>query len=138
MATAAAVVGKDLSAGAAGNFGRRRAGDAGVEADVGGDVLEVLAGDHVGGHRDRRVVVARPRELDLSLDHAFDRVAALARFARRGEGIVEIGADLRRRPRLRHRVADAAFLNEEDASASGIGAAGAAAGRRQRNGGQGG
>src|SRR6185503_20275567 len=74
VAAAAAVVGEDLGAGAAGNFGRCRAGGPRVETDVGGDVLEVLAGDHVGGHRDRRIVVARPRVLDLRLDYAFHRV----------------------------------------------------------------
>ena len=92
VAAAAAVVGEDLGAGAAGDLGRRRAGDAGVCADVGGDVVEILAGDDVGRHRDRRVVVARPRELDLGLDDAFDRVAVLAgcraprRRRRRGWG----------------------------------------------------
>ena len=128
VAATAAVVGEDLGAGAAGNFGRSRAGNACVEADVSGDVLEVLTGDDVGGHRDRRVAVARPRVLDLGLDDAFDRVATLAGFARRAKGIVEIGADLRCGPRLGQRVADAAFLDEEDASAGSVGAAGAAAG----------
>src|SRR4051812_788254 len=45
VAAAAAVAGEDLGAGAAFDFRRGGAGDAGPFADVGGDVVEVLAGD---------------------------------------------------------------------------------------------
>ena len=91
-------------------------------------------------HRDRGVAVARPRVLDLGLDDAFDRVAVLADFARRGEGVVEVGADLRRGPGLGQGVADAALLDEEDAAALGVGAGRAAAGGdsdERRQGGEG-
>ena len=58
MAAAAAVVGEDLGTGASRNPRRRGAGHTGVHADVGGDVVEVLAGDDLSGHRDGGVVVA--------------------------------------------------------------------------------
>ena len=138
VAATAAVVGEDLGAGTAGDLGWRSAGNSGVEADVGGDVLEILARDDVGGHRDRRVAVAGPWVLDLGLNHAFDRVATLARSPRSSEGVVEVGTDLCRCPRLRKGVADAAFLDEQNPATLGVSAARAAARCGQRHGRQGG
>ena len=69
-----------------------------------------------------------PRELDLRLNDPFDRFAALARFAGRREGIVEVGPDLGGGAGLGDRVADAAFLHEEDATPLDVGGAGPAAG----------
>jgi hypothetical protein len=127
VAAAAAVVGEDLGAGAAFDFRRCRAGDAGPLADVGGNVGKVLAGDDLGGHRDGGVAVARPRVLDLCLDDAFDGVAVLADFPRRREGVIEVRALDAAGAGLRHRVAAAAVLDEQGAAAGGVGAGRAAA-----------
>ena len=108
---------KTWAPGAAGHARRRRAGDAGVGADVGGDVVEVLPGDDVARHRDRWIAVVGPRVLDLGLDDPFDRLPALAGGAGGGEGVVEVGPDLGRGPGLGEGVADAAFLHEEGAPA---------------------
>jgi hypothetical protein len=53
--------------------------------------------------------------LDLVGDDAFHRVAVLANFASRREGLIEIRADQRSRPRLRQLMAGSAFLDEEHA-----------------------
>ncbi len=126
MAAAAAAVGEDLGAGAARHLRRRRPGHARVGADVGGDVLEVLAADDVGRHRGGRVVRRRARVLDLGLDDPLDRAAGLAGFARGGESVVEVGTDLRAGSGLGHFVAFAAVLDEEDPAALLVGLARAA------------
>ena len=53
---------KTWAPGPPGTLGGAAPGTPAYSADVGGDVLEVLAGDDVGGHRDGGVVVARPRD----------------------------------------------------------------------------
>src|SRR6185312_11700801 len=57
VAATAAVVGEDLGAGAAFDFRRRRPGHTRVLAEVGGDVVEVLALGGIGGHRGGRIAV---------------------------------------------------------------------------------
>src|SRR6202000_3181225 len=110
----AAVIGEDLGAGATGDFRRGRAGDAGVLADVGGDVVRVRSFGDVGGHRGRRVAVRGARVVDLVLDDAFDRgVVEATDFARCREGVVEVRPDRRRGARLGERVADAAPRGDE-------------------------
>src|SRR5262249_20135551 len=132
VAATAAVVGEDLRAGAAFDFRRLRAGDAGVFADVGGDVVEVGALDQVGGHRGGRVAVRGARILDLVLDDPFDRrCVEAARGACRGERVIEIRADGAAGAGLGQRVAAAAFGAEEDAPVGDVGARGAAAGDRE-------
>jgi hypothetical protein len=133
VAGAAAAVGEHLGAGTARDFRRRRPGYPGPFAEVGGDVVELLAGDDVARHHDGVAPLIRPRELHLGLDDPFDRVAVLADFAGGGEGVVEVGADLRRGPRLREGVAGAAFLHEEGPAAGGVGGRGAAPGHRREH-----
>ena len=58
---------KTWAPGPPGTLGGAAPGTPAQLADVGGDVVEVLAADHVGRHRDRRVVGARARDLDLAL-----------------------------------------------------------------------
>ena len=127
VAAAAAVAGEDLGARTARNLGRRRARHAGVLADIGGDVLEVLAGDQPGGHRDRRVVRARPRVLDLGgVRPRSCRCPCRLRGPRRrpGRGWGRSPRSCRPAPsRDRCRI-----LDEEDAAAIGIGVVGPAAG----------
>ena len=127
MTAATAVVGEDLGARTTFDFRRSGAGDAGPFADVGGDVIEVLAGDDVAGHRDAGVAVDLAWERDLRLDDAFHRVGVVADRARGGERIVEVGTDLGGGPGLRQFVADAALLDEERAAVFGVGAGRAAA-----------
>jgi hypothetical protein len=133
VAAAAAVVGEDLRPGPACDRGRRRAGHAGVATDVGGDVLEVLAGDDPGRHRGGGVVGARPRILDLRCDDPLDRLVVLTRGPRGGEGVVQVGTDLGGRAGLGHLMADAALLNEEHAAPLLVGRARSAAGRGERD-----
>ena len=98
-----ALLGEDL----VGRAERRRRGarDAGDAADVGGDVLGVLAGDDVGRHVDVAVVrdalFDRPRALDLALDDALDRVGGHPVGAGLRERRVEVGTDVGARPGLR-------------------------------------
>ena len=91
MAARAAVGGEDLAAGAAGDLRRLDAG-ARDGADVGGDVVQVLAVSEVRWHRRRKVLVDRPRVVDLVLDDPCDRVAVLAGETRPVEGIIEVRA----------------------------------------------
>ena len=106
----------------------RSSRDAGDGADVGGDILGVLAGDEVGGHIDVGVVghslLDHAGVRDLLLDDALDGVVVHsvgASLCKRG---IEVGTDLGRGAGLCQGVTGAAFLLKQRPAALEIGVLG--------------
>ena len=120
--------GEDLGAGAAFDFRRRRFGHAGLLADVGGDVVEILALDDVAGIEAIGLPLLGRGYSTWALTMPSTVAASTTDFARRGEGAVEARADFGRAPGLGQGVADAALFDEEGAAARRVGAGRPAAG----------
>ena len=127
---------------------RRRTdgGDAGDRGDVGGDVLRVLAGDEIGGHARRALLLpVRRRDVadrlldrveDLVVDDVAERRVVEPLAPRPGERVVEVRADLPLRSRVGERVARAALLLEQRLPVARVGLALGDAARAATGGGE--